>query len=54
MKAFLAWHVILIQINNRLCDCNKGEHNTGVVLIRLESAKVDQIVFVVMHGFITS
>ena len=29
MKDSLAWHMILIQIDNRLCDCNKGEHDAG-------------------------
>ena len=29
LKDFLAWYVILIQINNRSCDCNKREHNAG-------------------------
>ena len=28
-KIFFVWHVILIQINNRLRDCNKGEHDAG-------------------------
>ena len=29
LKGFLAWHVLLIQINNRLRDFNKGEHDVG-------------------------
>ena len=29
LKDFLARHVILIQINNRSCDCNKGQHDAG-------------------------
>ena len=29
LKDFLARHVMLIQISNRSCDCNKGEHNAG-------------------------
>ena len=29
MKDFLAWHVMLIQINNRSCNCSKEEHNAG-------------------------
>ena len=29
LKDFLARHMMLIQINNRLRDCNKGEHDAG-------------------------
>ena len=29
LKDFLAQHVMLIQINNRSHDFNKGEHNAG-------------------------
>ena len=29
LKDFLARHVMLIQINNRSRDCNKGEHDAG-------------------------
>ena len=29
LKDFLAQHVMLILINNRSRDCNKGEHNAG-------------------------
>ena len=29
LKDFLAWHVPLIQINNRSRDFNKGEHDAG-------------------------
>ena len=26
-----AWHVILIQISKRSCDCKKGEHDAGKI-----------------------
>ena len=29
LKDFLAWHVLLIQINNRSRDFNKEEHDAG-------------------------
>ena len=29
LKDFLAWHMMLIQINNRSRDFNKGEHDAG-------------------------
>ena len=28
-KDFLAWHVMPIQINSRLRDFNKGDHDAG-------------------------
>ena len=44
LKDFLARHVMLIQINNRSRDCNKGERDAGhnrVCVLGFRETRVD-------------